>query len=162
MNVFPITVRVTLVTLTTYTVNPISNCHFKFRLRGRCRRCGSAYLELRLSAEKFTFTEAIRGQFSPGKSYGNLNENYIYLRWINISIPGRIQDLWRGVRGGVRRFPERYFWAKVNVQIGIFHTNEWAKGGFDLTPRTPPGSATAIVLRYIFYCEKPFQNNKSL
>ena len=50
---------------------------------------------------------------------------------------GRIQD---SVKGGLRggcRLPERYFWAKVNVQISIFHTNEWAKGGFDLTPRTP-------------------------
>ena len=55
---------------------------------------------------------------------------------------GGSRILWRGVRGGVRTLPERYFWAKVNVQIGIFHTNEWAKGGFDLTPRTPPGSAT--------------------
>ena len=48
---------------------------------------------------------------------------------------GGSRILWRGVR----KFPERYFWAKVNVQIGIFHTNEWAKGGFDWTP---PGAAT--------------------
>ena len=41
---------------------------------------------------------------------------------------GGSRILWRGVRGGVHRFPERYFWAKVNVQIGIFHTNGWAKG----------------------------------
>ena len=50
---------------------------------------------------------------------------------------GRIQDSVKGGSRGVRRFPERYFWAKVNIQIGIFHTNEWAKGGFDWTPEPP-------------------------
>ena len=64
---------------------------------------------------------------------------------------GGSRILWRGVRVGVRRFPERYFWAKVNVQIGIFHTNEWAKGGFDWIPQSPPGSAT--VSRQV-YCTR--------
>ena len=55
---------------------------------------------------------------------------------------GGSRILWREVRAGIRRFPERYFWVKVNVQIGIFHTNQCAKGGFDWTPQSPPGSAT--------------------
>ena len=62
------------------------------------------------------------------------NLKILFRRIGHVKLHTRI--LWRGVR----KFPERYFWAKVNVQIGIFHTNEWAKGGFDWTP---PGSATA-------------------
>ena len=62
--------------------------------------------------------------------------NYSSLKNYTFSWGGS-RILWRGVRVGVRRFPERYFWAKVNVQIGIFHTNEWAKGGFNWTPKAP-------------------------
>ena len=73
-------------------------------------------------------------------------------RWIHQDIQaaylGRIQDSVKGGSSGVHRFPERYFWAKVNFQIGIFHTNEWAKGGFDWTPQSPPGSATAYLSKF--------------